>query len=450
MTRSFLFFYAVIFLFISNSFATNQTKVDIDKIITDADPKVNIGIKITNLDKKKVIYKQNEERYFVFASAIKIISVFSILDNYGENYSFTNYITEDNGDLYLHINDPDFSTQDLETMIVKLQNHLKNRQIGNFYIVNDQFTLPTALPERTYADSVYCYGAPISKVHINKNCTRLLATPTEIGRRIQLTRNEFMPYEINNHAITVSNKHWDRLNASVINSKYNVTGSLNHATGKVVIGAVIHNPASHVQSMLQKILELKQIRLKGSVIVSSKPNEGEVILTLSKKITDIAAKAIKKSNNFMCEYLLAHYATKLECDEWDKAAYYLKKLVEKQYGVNFADTVIHDASGLSRSNIMKVSHFDQFLIAISQKKNFKKKLKMLTIPAEDGTLIERFANGKQIYAKTGTLSNNTSLVGYFYNKNNELHSFVIVINNYYGSKNKYNKLIDDIIIAAMQ
>jgi D-alanyl-D-alanine carboxypeptidase len=59
--------------------------------------------------------------------------------------------------------------------------------------------------------------------------------------------------------------------------------------------------------------------------------------------------------------------------------------------------------------------------------------------------LNRYTKNTKIYAKTGTLTGVTSLLGYFYNKKGELNSFVIVINNIHGSLDKFKLLEDDII-----
>ncbi len=76
--------------------------------------------------------------------------------------------------------------------------------------------------------------------------------------------------------------------------------------------------------------------------------------------------------------------------------------------------------------------------------NFELVKSILACPSDDSTLRERFENF-DIYAKTGSLTGVSDLVGYFYDSKKELHSFVIMANNFYQNRPLYRKLEEDII-----
>lgn len=439
----------VLFLFLfamQESQASNTTKID--KLIEKVDPDVNIGIKITNLSQNKEVYSLNAGRYFVFGSALKVIPILGILDYYGRDYKFTTYITIDQGNLYLHINDPDFSSDDLKSLVRALKTKLNGKQVQNFYIVKDEFTLPDTIREKVIADSAYCYGAQITKTHINKNCIRVTAAPTEIGKNVKISYNEVVPYKIDNRAVTVSKSTWDRVNTSIEGDKLSIFGTLSQATGTATISAVVPDGARHLQHMTKEFLNKEGLKIKGKVLISSTSNKGRVLVSYSKGFAEIATKAMVKSDNFMTDYLLADYATKYKANQWRKATYYLKQLIKNRFAVDLSDSTIHDGSGLSRGNIMTVEHFNQFLAALSKREDFEELKNMFCVPGGEGTMKNRLNGEANIYAKTGTLTNVTALIGYYYNSQNELHSFVIVINNYFGSKKKYTDLIDDIVRTA--
>ena len=105
---------------------------------------------------------------------------------------------------------------------------------------------------------------------------------------------------------------------------------------------------------------------------------------------------------------------------------------------------LRDGSGISRQNLVMVSQFDSLLTAVSKSKNFEMIKSILASPTDDSTLRERF-DGYDMYAKTGSLTGVTALVGYFYDSKRELHSFVIMANNFYQNRQLYHKLEEDII-----
>lgn len=444
----------IVMLAAINNSAASAVGNSIEKLIKEVDPEINIGIKIVNLSQDKEVYSLNSGRYFTFASCLKAISVFSILDHYSTDYKFSSRITTDGNNLYLHVNDPDFATADLKLMIdklkAKLKSEFKEKNIKNFYIVKDEFTLPKIIRERAYADGEYCYGANISKVHINKNCIKMHAAPTSDGKNIKISHKDIIPYKIKNTALTVGKGVPDRIYVKIDNNNLNISGTLSKSTGTVPISAVVNDGAEHLLHMVNTILSKQGITIKGKVLTAKKIGAGKTLVSHTKSFAQLAAKAIIKSDNFISDSLLAYYATRQKADEWSRAAYYLKKLVKTNFNVDLSNTTIHDASGLSRSNSMTVDHFSKFLMALSKKDNFQEMKQIFGTPGDKGKMQNRLQGQTGIYAKTGSLTGVTSLIGYYYNDKKELHSFVIVINNYYGNKKKYLNLIDDIVKTAKQ
>jgi hypothetical protein len=56
---------------------------------------------------------------------------------------------------------------------------------GNIYIMDHKFSVPPAIRDKTLSDSVYCYGAPVTRAHINKNCSKLDVEPGNLGGNIK-------------------------------------------------------------------------------------------------------------------------------------------------------------------------------------------------------------------------------------------------------------------------
>ena len=128
----------------------------IKDLIKKTDPHINIGIKIKNLDTDTVVYQQNTHRYFTFASGLKFITLVTLLEELGGDYKFDSAILKRNNDYYLDIHDPEFSTQDLENLILSLKNKNITTIKGDFYIGNKEFLLPALIRTKTVGDTVYC------------------------------------------------------------------------------------------------------------------------------------------------------------------------------------------------------------------------------------------------------------------------------------------------------
>jgi len=426
------------------AFAATTLEQKVQNAINETNPHVNIGIKITNLDTNKVLFEQNPNRHYIFASGLKLITTAALLEHFGLDHNFTSSISKKDNDYYLNINDPEFSTKDLEQMLKILAKNTKQIQ-GNFYIVENHFSLPPLIRTKMAADTMYCYGAPITKVHINKNCSRLTATPTQINDKIKLEAKELVPYRIINKAITIPNHRLDRIYTTLEGDKYIVSGTLNNITGKVNIGAVVHDNFAHVKYMLEKLFKKYSISVNGTILTAKAPKGAKIISSNSRNFRDLASIILKKSDNFISDYLLAGYASKFNNQEWRDAGLMLKKLVKEKLNVDLSNAEIHDGSGISHYNMFTINQFDQILKSIKNRPYFQDFLQLMAKPGDEGTMTGRFAKQDiKLYAKTGSLQGVTTLVGYFYIKG-QLHSFVITTNNYSGSKNNYLKLEEKII-----
>jgi len=418
----------------------------IEQIITKTDPSLNIGIKITNLDKNKVVFAKNAARYFIPASTLKFIASVAFLEHFGKDYQFTSRVLKKGSSYYLDIHDPDFKTEDLAHLVKELAEYSGKKIKGNIYILNREFSVPPAMGDKTCSDITYCMGAPVTLVHINKNCSRLPVSAKRVGKKISVKPDEDFPYHIKNNTKTIPKGERDRLRVDVKNGQYIISGTLCMGRGKVEIGGVVSdNNLSNVKYHLKKQLAKAGIQLKGKILYKKTLPKGRLVSSVSKSLQDIVAIALKQSDNFIMDYLLAELATQNNQHEWRLAVSSLKKLVHEKLGVNLQNSVIKDVSGLSRSNLIAINQFDSLLKQIAKQPNFAEIKGFMAIPGEDGTLQERFNGMKKLYAKTGTLGNVSNIIGYFYDKNNELHSFAIFSNNFYGRRAKYRMLQEDII-----
>ncbi len=425
--------------------ATNNISSLINQKILQTDPYLNIGIKITNLDKNKIIFKKNTDRYFIPGSTLKFITVISLLEHFGGNYQFTSKILQKRDDYYFDLHDPDFKVSDLESMVIDFVKHSGKNIKGNIYIVNKKFSVPSMMRSKTFSDVVYCYGAPITRVHLNKNCTKLIASPGRINHKIKVKPDKNFPYVIENKTQTLDKNMLDRLHTTIQDDKYIIEGTISKTKGQVIIDAVANDNFLQVKQYLKKLLDKHDIHFKGTISVALLPVGTTEIISLSKNFQDLASIAIKKTDNFITDYLLAEFATQKNQIEWRCATNSMKYLVSNKFGVNLTKAEIKDGSGISRLNLISVNQFSNFLNSVAKRDNFSDVKSLMACPGEDGTLLNRFEDIKKLYTKTGTLNAVSALVGYFYNKNDELHSFVIFSNNFYGGCDKYRRLEEDII-----
>ncbi|NBY34811.1 MAG: hypothetical protein EBQ62_00675 [Alphaproteobacteria bacterium] len=131
----------IILSFLFPVFAGNVAE-NVENLINETDPNINIGFRIRNLDKNNIIHEKNVNRYFTFASGLKFITLTTLLEELGGDYKFDSAISRVGNDYYLDIHDPEFTTDDLEALILSLKSKNISSIKGNFYIINKEFLLP--------------------------------------------------------------------------------------------------------------------------------------------------------------------------------------------------------------------------------------------------------------------------------------------------------------------
>lgn len=429
----------------SEALDNNLVIKTIDRNIKKFDDIADIGIKIRNLQTGKIIYERNAKRHYVFASSLKLISIVAMQEYFGADYLFTTKILKQDDNYYLDIGDPDFSTDDLDYLIKEIKNKGINKIDGNFYIIDQSFSLPSIPEGNMMIDQSYCYGSPLTKVHIDNNCIKFFAeTSNKIGSQIIINNQSLAPYKILNTAVTIPSKKHDRINTYIKGNTVIIDGTLSKQDCRVTIGTVVNDNLNHVRLTLAKLLENNNIPVKGDILYQNAIKNAEIIAVSQKTFKQIAAKVLKESNNYLANYLLSVISSVYGNTNWKEAGALLKKLATDSLHVDLKDSEIFDASGLSRYNMLTVNQFDEFLTVVYKFSNWKNMLPMLAIPGENGTLENR-CNKLKVFAKTGTMSGISSFVGYVFGKNGAVYSFVIVTNNYTGSKKHLMELEDAIV-----
>ena len=76
-------------------------------------------------------------------------------------------------------------------------------------------------------DGNYCYGAPITKIHINKNCIKFSAkSSVELGKPISVRAFNQVPYKIINKTFTIPYKDLPKIKTFIENNKLVISGTL--------------------------------------------------------------------------------------------------------------------------------------------------------------------------------------------------------------------------------
>jgi D-alanyl-D-alanine carboxypeptidase/D-alanyl-D-alanine-endopeptidase (penicillin-binding protein 4) len=434
---------------------------EIGKLINDkiqnVDPSLNVGIKIIDLKSGQIIYTKNSNRYYTPASLTKVFTLLALNEYFQCPYPFSSaiYLNQDKDRYYLTIDDPNFLQADLKVLLDMLAK--QGIVLDHLDVMRQAFSIPPTMVQRSVDDMHCAYGAPITRVHVNKNICSLIAKSSKIGEKVTIDKDIFFPYDLNIKAITVQNDQeaiplsivWDGKQCTINGAlKVGKEESLKLAIHEddhyhYVVAMIKHFlPNASVAFQDSKQKEDEEEKVKNSTVPS------DAIVSRKKSYADIAGIALKTSDNFIADYVLASYATQENQPTWDDATHRLREKINEVFQVDLTKSKMDDGSGLSRRNLFTVEQISDFLGTTYQKPNFNEMQSLMAYSQQDeGTTIAgRFPKNMRVYAKTGTLSGVSNLCGYVYPKQYETpYSFVITMNNFCDPIKNYRDLQDNII-----
>jgi serine-type D-Ala-D-Ala carboxypeptidase/endopeptidase (penicillin-binding protein 4) len=201
-------------------------------------------------------------------------------------------------------------------------------------------------------------------------------------------------------------------------------------------GVTVVNPTHYATAYLLSLLKAAGIEVTKGQGEGVTPTTGTVELArhTSEPLSEILKKMNKPSDNLIAECLLKTLGAEKggKVGSWQAGAAAAKEWF-KSAGIDAAGVVIEDGSGLSRHNFVTPRSYAMMLKTMHTHPYAKVFKDSLPIPGEEGTLRNRTIGPnarKTARAKTGSLSNMSSLSGYVETKTGEPLLFVIFMNNH--------------------
>ncbi len=363
------------------------------------------GFELYDLDSQIVIYERNSEQRFIPASTTKLFTLFSSLVILNDSTQTLRYVT--NGDT-IHIwgsGDPSwkykkFFQPDIKALILPYQTVIFSdanqdaRAFGYGWQWDDYYYDYSA--ERT---SLPIYG---NLVQVKKSGTKLILSPARFQSSVFTTNRSIRELERDFH----TNKFYYNPNnyrgaeefIPFISSPELFTELASEATGK----KWIYKPDS---------LPLLHREWRGA------------------PLAPILKEMMLESDNFLAEQLMLMVSDRLfQRLDTERAIEYMLKtylfdLPDKPQWV--------DGSGLSRHNLVTpramVALFEKIYRMMPDQELFE----ILPTGGVSGTIKNSYqAQTPYIFAKTGTMSNNYSLVGLIKGKSGKLYCFAFMNSNY--------------------
>ncbi|XQY90165.1 D-alanyl-D-alanine carboxypeptidase/D-alanyl-D-alanine endopeptidase [Metabacillus sp. HB246100] len=435
----------------------------------------SIAVSIRSVRTGEILYQYNGDKRLSPASNMKLFTGAAALQMLGPKHTFHTEIHTDGkqkwkvlfGNLYLvGKGDPTLSKTELDQFAKALKeqgiDYISGDLIGDDSWYDDvrySIDLPWS-DEQTY------YGAPISALttsptnDYNAGSILITITPSDsidAAPLVQLTPPTTF-VSIKNKARTTkpTSKPTITLDRNHLTNTVLVVGEIPRAYPAVKESIAITNPTNYTLTLFQESLEEQGIKVLGSLKRGEVPNKTiRMMDRASVPLEQLVVPFMKQSNNTIAEILIKEMGKKGEGEgSWDSGLA-VEKRVLTEMGVSLNGMVFRDGSGISHLNLTTANTVTNLLFVAQDQPWFHSFYESLPVAGIEekqigGTLKGRFIDSPfkgKIVAKTGSLTNVSSLSGYLENGRKKEYIFAIMMNHL--SENQNGKEMEEKIINLL-
>ncbi len=436
----------------------------IDEILQDTlIQKGTTGIRIISAATGEILYDRNSNKFFSPASNMKLITTAGTLFILGGEFRFKTSLLTDGlisgdtlkGNIILQgKGDPTLDTEKLSKLAKRL------KLIGISTIEGDMLFDDTYFDTIPYGrgwmwdDLEYGFGAPISALSVNRNTCQIYVKPgknngdnvivyIEPETSFISFRNKATTGDIDN--LTVKRIFENNKNIFIIRGTIPV-----QATTKKFIRSV-EKPSLYTAFLFAEKLKEHQIKIHGDIKRGSTLRFLDTLLTnVSEPIIKILYDLNKESSNFLAEHILKTIGAEAEGVPGtarkgiNATASFMKEKVILQ-----SIFLQKDGSGLSRYNLISPCQITSLLFYLFHRFEYAPEfLTVLPTGGIDGTLRNRMREDdilRKVRAKTGTMSNVSTLSGYCITNSGKILIFSIMMKDYVAPISYVRNIQDEIL-----
>lgn len=437
--KKFALIIIAMFLFGLNVQAAKPVKSDFMSVIKDSGVDTeSIAVSIKSADGGKAVYSLNDKMLMNPASVQKVITTPAMVETLGEDYKFSTEIYSRGEDSFLIKlgADPYLTSTDLR----KLANYIK-LDTKKVYIDDSVLDNKTWGEGWQWDDDMNPLMPRFGSYNLDKNLIKLTIMPPEGNAPAVIINPSRYPLVFFNNI-----KAGDKTDVQVYRDNA-VSANTIMLSGTVARPTTVFIPANNLKRyfdvQLTRTLENKKVYLKDA-FVSDKQSSSDKYLDKVTHDMDSAVNDIFKNSNNMVTETLFKLAGKKYCNlETGTDASGIKMFNDYclRNKLDNSRIRITDASGVSKNNLVSADFVTDVLYVNKDNKIMEK----LPAPGE-GTLTHRMLTIKDnLRAKTGTLSDISSIAGYLTSKSGKKYVFCIMINDMkLSSADK--KMLEDFLI----
>ncbi len=436
-----IFLFIIISVFFSAQVIAKGFNADFNSVITESGiPKSSISISVKNIENGKVLFKHNENILSHPASVQKLLTLPAAIDTLGEDYRFSTELYKRGEDGYLIKlgADPYFTNDNLQDIIEAVN----PKNVKQIYIDNSILEMKDWGEGWQWDDNTNVSMPKFNAYNMDKNLLTITVMPTVKGETPLIINPSRYPIVFLNNIVTgdTNNVKVSR-DSSVSSNALTLSGTV---TSPISVTIPISNLARYFDFKLTQSLENRNIYLKNPYKISKKQSSDKKLTQISHPISSAIDDILKNSNNMMAETVLKLAGAKKYNNGTDTNGLKVFNEYCTKLGLDSNKIRVVDASGVSKNNLVDAEFVTNYLIKLKENKT----LKHLPVPGE-GTLSTRMIPLKDnLRAKTGTLSDISSIAGYITSQKGKNYAFCIIINDP-KSTNSDKKTLEDYLIRVI-
>ena len=457
-----------------------------------------IGIEVTSVKTGESLFHQNENRNFLPASNLKLVTTAAALGTLGVDFRYTTQLVTNGeikhgvlkGDLIIRgSGDPTFGSPSMfpdkdPTYIfdgwADTLEKLGIEKIDGAIIADPNYFSDDGYPEGwSVEDMPFYFATASSGLSFADNSVSVSVTPgLHNGSKAlyELTpETEFI--SVDNSALTHDPKSKNHGKDSSLTTLYlpvntikvtrqpgentvSIVGTIDRGAAGVHEQLSVENPPLYAATAFREMLEYRGFTITGGTMTSAELDEkidyqdADILgYYFSPPMSEIVKVINKKSQNFYSEQILRTIGKEmLGKGNWESGIIAVKKYLSS-LGLDADKITLHDGSGLSRMDLVSPDFIVSLLRAMQrEQKVFPAFDSSLPVMGIDGTLSQRLKGSNavgNVHAKTGFLTGIRCLSGYVRTKDDELLAFSFMMNNYTVPTREINDLQDNLILKLV-
>ena len=402
--------------------AKNTVKRDFSSVINESGIEKNaISVSIRDLNSGKPVYELNEKMLMHPASVQKVLTLVPAVDVLGEDYDFTTAIYKRSANSYVIKlgADPYLTSNDLKTLVNNV-----NLETKRIYIDDSILEKKDWGEGWQWDDDMNVLMPRFNSYNLDKNLIKITVMPTSNGQTATIINPSKYPIVFFNHVLT------GKENDVKISRDNSVSANTLVLEGTVNKPTTVYVPTNNLKRYfnikMTNALGDKKVYLKENFVVDKVTNSDKELDKVTHPISNAIDDVLKNSNNMVAETVAKLAGAKAYNDRGtDINGIKVFNAYCQKIGIDNSKIRLTDASGVSKNNLVTTDFISEYLV----KNKDSKVLEHLPTPGQ-GTLTHRMLPIKEnLRAKTGTLSDTSSIAGFLSTKNGNKYAFAIIVND---------------------